>query len=331
MRKLIWCCSAAAVLATGSFLSLAYYACCCPESVVGRSMQVIAEASIALQPLNGLTSLAVRANQAHAAAQETTPPIEECIPDDPQPVAAEPAQEPVKLIGQVSPVAGREFVEAADATPRINKFEPDAAPIVIAEDEPMPREEAAPVVPAPVVVAEMQKQEIPPKGCPIVMPYCRDEDDEAAPPPAMPRADGGEESEQTVFKAWIELVTEGKESKKDKSPAVEELPPPTEEEPQADPKCQEDSHLHEQYPGCPRTTCPYRSKGKNLTPPPAATFLPYNFIKGKEESSEEPPQPGKKPHHEKDKEECPRTKGVDTMEYRPSDAGLDEFGPGQVH
>ncbi|GEM_PF-4781573 len=295
MRKLIWCCLAAAVLMAGSFLSLAYYACRCPDSVVGRSMQVIAEASIALQPLNGLTSLAARANQAYAAAaHETTPPNEVCIPDEPQPVAPELVQEPGEGIRPATPGTEREFAEAA--------------PIVIDEDDPMPRETADPVVAAPIEVAEIQKQEIPLKGCPVVMPYCRDEDDEAVPPPAMPRTETGEESEESVFKAWIELFKEGKENKKDKSSVVEQLPSPAEEEPQAEPKCQEDSHLHEHYPGCPRTTCPYRSKGK-------------------EESSEEPPHPSKKLH----KEEDPRTKGVDTMEYRPSDAGLDEYGPGPVH
>jgi hypothetical protein len=301
MRKLIWCCSVAAVLAAGGFLSLAYYACCCPDSLIGRAMQVIAEASVALQPLTGLTSLAMRANQAHAAVQEAPPPLEECIPADPQPVALEPAQEPEKGIEQAAPGAEKEFVEAA--------------PIVIGDDDPMPREGEAVVVSAPLEADAMQKQEIPPKDCPIVMPYCRDEDDEATPPPVMPHTETGEESEQTVFKAWMELFTEGKtnqDSKEDTSAAVEQLPSPLEEGLQAEPKCQEDSHLHEHYPGCPRTTSPYRSKGK-------------------EESSEEPPHSSKKPSLPKDKEERPRTKGVDTMEYRPSDAGLDEYGPAQVH
>jgi hypothetical protein len=289
MRKVIWCCSAAGVLTAGSFLSLAFYACRCPHSFVGRSMQVIAEASIAMQPLYGLTSMAMRASQASTPAHETATPRDECIPEDPQPVMVsqrEELPEPKEVI------------------------EPDAAPIVINEQN--FDLEPAPAVPAPNEFADLQRQEIPPKSCPITMPYCRDDEDEPATPPKMPRADAEEEMKHTVFKEWMELFEEGNKGKDDKPTFVEELPPPTEVGLQAGPKCEEDRHLHEQYPGCPRTSSPYRSKGK-------------------EESSEEPRQPSKKPHSDKDKEDCPRTKGVDTMEYRKSDAGLDEYGPGQIH
>lgn len=318
MRKLIWCCSAAGLLATGSFLSLAYYACHCPDSLVGQSMQVIAEASVAMQPLSGLTSMAVRTNQANAQANETAAPIDERIPDDPQPVASVRKEEG--------------FINHIDAE--------DAAPIVIGEDDPMPGEEVAPFGAAPIEMAGMEGQEVPPKGSPLVMPHCEDDEDEPALPPKMPHADAGDSSKETehnVFKAWMELFEEDADTQ---SPTVEELPAPKEEEPQTEPKCQEDIHRHEHYSGCPRTTCPY--SGKNHTePPPAATYLPYNFNnrskvkkKGSEESSEEPPHPKKKPHPSnecKDKEECPRTKGVDTMEYRKSDGGLDEYGPGPWH
>lgn len=325
MRKLIWCCSAAGLLATGSFLSLAYYACQCPDSLVGRSMQVIAEASVAMQPLSGLTSMAVRTNQANAPANETVTPIDERIPDDPQPVASVRKDESIL-----------DVMHDVD----------EAAPIVIGEDDPMPGEQAVPVVAAPIEMAGMEGQEVPPKGSPIVMPHCEDDEDEPALPPKMPRADAvgsSKGTEHNVFKAWMELFEEGADTK---SPTVEELPAPKEEEPQTEPKCQEDIHRHEHYSGCPRTTCPY--SGKNHTePPPAATYLPYNFNnrsnaglgskpkkKGSEEASEEPPHPKKTPHSGKeatDKEECPRTKGVDTMEYRKSDGGLDEYGPGPWH
>jgi hypothetical protein len=329
MRKVIW----------GSFLSLAYYACHCPDSVVGCSMQVIAEASIAMQPLSGLTSMAVRTNQANATAA----PLDECIPDDPQPVARERKEE--VILNSLTP----------------DDVEPDAAPIVIHEDDPMPRQEAAPVAPAPMMgQAEFkdieitvnkdnigslvfQGQEVPPKGCPTVMPYCRDDEEGPVTPPKMPRAEGSEEAEPSVFKAWIELFAEGS---KDKAPEVEELPPPQEEEPQEAPKCEEDRHLHEHYPGCPRTTCPHTGKDRTEKYYEREDYKRewelYSTYrkqvweleselkkKGSEESSEEPPQLGKKQHH--DKEERPRTKGVDTMEYRKSDAGLDEYGPGQVH
>jgi hypothetical protein len=307
MRKVIWCCSAAAVLTAGSFLSLAFYACRFPDSLVGRSMQVIAEASVAMQPLNGLATLAIRTGHAHAPAHATTDPIDECIPDDPQPVAPEPAKEQAMLTEQISPVTEREFVEAA--------------PIVINEDD--FEVDRAPVIPIPNENADMQGQEVPPKGFPLVMPHCQNDEDGPATPPKMPRADAEDETKQTVFKEWMELFAEGKG---DKPTTVEELPAPKEEnEEQAEPKCEEDPHLHEHYPGCPHTTCPYI--GRQMKKIKRGWILDGDPKpkKGSEESSEEPRHPGT------GKEECPRTKGVDTMEYRKSDAGLDEYGPGPLH
>lgn len=312
MRKLIWCCSAAGLVATGSFLSLVHYAYHCPNSVVGRSMQVVAQASVAIQPLSGLTSLAVRVNRANAPSHESAGAIEECIPDDPQPIAPEPVQEPEGIIGQVSPVSDREMKEM------------EAAPIVIGEEDPMPREEIEDAAPVSSDVAAMQRQEIPAKGSPVFMPYCPDDDEEPAIPPKMPRADVSDDKktgdsrtkkEHDDFKEWMELFEENKEGT---STTVELLPAPKEEEPNAEPKCQEDVHRDEHYSGCPRTTCPFSPMKK----------------KGSEESSEEPPHPAKKTQQNKeakDKEESPRTQGVDTMEYRKSDAGLDEYGPGPIH
>jgi len=327
MGKVIWCSLAAGVLAAGSLLSLTYYACCCPDSVVGRSMQVIAEASVAMQPLTGLTSMAMRTHHTSAQATETASPPDECIPDDPQPVAMEKQEAAAQAQQEERFISG------------LHKAEPDVAPIVIHENEPMPLEEGRLAPPAAIVLnerhfetAEMQGQEVPPKGGPTPMPYCRDDEDEPATPPKMPRAEGDAGTEQNVFQAWIDLFKEGN---KEKAPEVEELPPPVEEEPQVEPKCQEDSHLHEQYPGCPRTSCPFSGKDRMERYYKRVWDLDSKLKKkGSEESSEEPPHSGEKPHQSKDckdKEECPRTKGVDTMEYRKSDAGLDEYGPGPVH
>lgn len=302
MRKLIWCCSAAGLLATGGFLSLSYYAYRCPCSLVGRSMKVLAQASVVIQPLSGLTSLAVRVSQANAPAHDSAGSTEECIPDDPQPLVPEPAQRQEEIVARIEPATEREMKEL------------DAAPIVIGEEDPMPRQEAEDAGPASNDVAAMQRQEIPPKDCPVFMPYCRDDDEESETPPKMPRAEAGAKTEHSDFREWMELFEEKKVAE---SSSVEELPAPKEWDPNAEPKCQEDSHLHEHYPGCPRTTCPYCPTKK-----------------GGEESSEEPQQPTKNPKSSKDgkdKEQRPRTQGVDTMEYRKSDAGLDEYGPGPIH
>ncbi len=309
MRKLIWCCSAAGLLATGGFLSLAYYAYRCPDSVVGRSMKVIAQASVAIQPLNGLTSLTARVSRANAPAHDGAGSIEECIPDDPQPLPPEANDEEAGRAQK-----DKEFLD--------REIEADAAPIVIGEEDPMPREEIAEAIP-PVDGAGMQGKEVPSKSYPVFMPYCSDDEDEPETPPKMPRAEAGDDNKTGAshakvqdgdFKEWMELFEENKE---DKTATVEELPAPKKLAPNAEPKCQEDIHRHEHYSGCPRTTCPY---------------LPTK--RGGEESSEEPRPPANKSKPSKDckdKEKCPRTQGVDTMEYRKSDAGLDEYGPGPLH
>lgn len=339
MRKLIWCCSAASVLAVGGFLALTYYACRCPSSLVGRSMQAIANTSLIMQPLSGLTSLALRTSQANSPAQETIAADEECIPDDPQPIAIETVQELDQDLDQ----------DLAQAT-RGNDIEFRAAdPIVIHEDVPMPQE-IPPRPSPPVDMTGMQTPAMLANGCAIVMPYCQDDGEEPTTPPIMPGAedengepivvdekkadDLSEDSEDTTFKEWMNLFEAGTE---DTPPSAEELPAPTEEEEDLEePKCQEDSHRHEHYPGCPPVTCPYTGK----------LHCDQLKLKGGEESNEEPPHGrnydilgGPRPHGKKrhsgksseDKDECPRTQGVDTMEFRPSDGGLDEYGPDPVH
>lgn len=336
MRKLIWCCSAAGMLAAGGFLSLTYYACCYPQSLVGRSMRTIAEASISLQPLSGLSSLALQANQ--AGDLPTTPgSAEECVPDDPQPMAAEPVPQP----------------EVSIAKDELSKDDEQAAPIVIHEDDPMPREDAVQAARATIDIAGMRDQELPANASPLVMPYCQDDGEAPVTPPVMPYADAddvqpahaiakkkagdnSEESEDDAFKAWKGLLKPTSDRKfNDKynkrawdidphAGPAEELPFPTEEEEsQTEPKCQEDSHRHEHYSGCPRVTCPYTGKSYPATVPAKKM--------GKEESSEEPPTQGKKSSEgKKGKNETPPNQGVDTMEYRPSDAGLNEYGPGPI-
>ncbi len=288
-----------------------------PNSTVGRCLTTAANASIAMQPVTGLATMVVQATHHYLTPQETATvagSTEECIPADPQPVAPEPAVEVVEGVVLDGPV---------------QQVEQGPDPIVINEEEPASRvEEAEP----PSSTIDLPG--LPDGICPMVMPYCTD--DEPMSKPSMPYADseaekpaaGGDESDDKVFKAWMNLFeASGRESK---SEPAEQLPAPTEEpsirsdEPQAEPKCQEDSHLHEHYSGCPHTYCPYT--GKSYPSDTAATKS------GKEENSEEPaPAPKKHGKKGKDKETCPHTEGVDTMEYRPSDGGLHEYGPSPLH
>jgi hypothetical protein len=109
------------------------------------------------------------------------------------------------------------------------------------------------------------------------------------------------------------------------------------EKPTAEPKCQEDNHMHEHYPGCPSTTCPYTGKSypssKSNKKPEKSIEPLHKKVWDLEEASEVPPEMpkehGKKPAPGKEcegKNTCPRTQGVDTMEYRRSDGGLNEYG-----
>jgi hypothetical protein len=310
MRKLLWCCSAAGVLALGGMFSATYYGYCHPDSTAGRCLITAANSSIAMQPISSLASVVARASHEAMNPHETAPVggNEECIPADPQPVAPEA----IEILGAQEPGSD---------------IHADGAPIVIHEDEPFPPD-VEPQVPATVDITGLQNGPgAPDHVCPLVMPYCTDDDEQPAVKPVMPLAQDDEktpateESEDKGFKEWMKLYEgTGKESK---SSPVEELPAP-QEQPQSEPKCQEDIHIHEHYSGCPHTTCPYTGKSYPSCP---STTKP-----GKEESSEAPALHKTKKHSfkGKSKDSCPHTEGVDTMEYRPSDGGLNEYGRGPL-
>ena len=262
MRKLLWCCTAAGVLATGSLLSATYYGCCHPDSGVGRFLVTTAQATVAIQPFTGVASLAARSNQA-GTQQGEIGSIEDSVPADPQPIAPEvkeaPKEEPDEVV--LAP---------------IQAIAPEGAAIVIPEDDPIPHVEPAPIAPSTIDMENLKGQEVPGNVCPIVMPYCSDDEAKTATPPIMPYADEKEqksakkskkdapateeESEENVFKAWMKVWESGSESKTE---PAEELPFPK-EEPQSEPKWQEDSQLHEHYPGTPHTTSPHARKGNTV-------------------------------------------------------------------
>ena len=322
MRKLFWCCSAAGLLVVGGMFSVSYYACRNPESAVSHCLTTAANTSVVIQPVVGIGSVVARATdhvmKPHGPAACPAGSVEECVPADPEPVTLEKAREPAD----------------AGAIEKPQTHVP--APIVIPEEEPMPREEP----PAPPF--ETLKVDLSKSACPVVMPYCVDDDD-PMPKPRMPYADGEknkgaeEEAEDGVMKAWKEFF-------KDAGPdnqlgSSEESAAAPAEKPSAEPKCQEDSHMHEHYPGCPSTTCPNTGKSHpSVTPDkkPKDRAEPsrkkvWEFEEESEMPPEKPKEHGKKAAPAKGcegKNACPRTQGVDTMEYRRSDGGLNEYGPG---
>jgi hypothetical protein len=311
MRKLFWCGSAAGVLALGSLFGAAYFAYCEPDSVIGNCIATAANTSIAMQPVTGLVTMVAQVSRHAMDSEETAGRAgshEECIPADPQPIAP----------------------EAVAICPDQNK-EPEAAPIVIHEDDPMPPENEGQAVPATIEIVGLPNGgDVPDNVCPMVMPYCAD-DEQPAVKPVMPYAEdeakkpvaAAEESEDKAFKEWMKLF-EGS-GKDGKDSTAEELPAPKEEA-SDESKCQEDSRIHEHYSGCPSMTCPYTGKSY---PSCAPSTKP-----GKEESSEVPtPKTHGKKHSDKggkSEDGIRRTEGLDTMEYRSSDGGLDEFGPGPM-
>jgi hypothetical protein len=142
--------------------------------------------------------------------------------------------------------------------------------------------------------------------CPMVMPYCTD--DEEAPKckvPHMPLADEVVPMKHGVCAEACEMPEHFDH-----------------------PDCQEDAHYHEQYPGVPYVgpaTKPMPHSEKKM--PPAVPA---------EEECTEPGGPAPRLHraHYPGKgcgcDGCPARPDVDTMEYRRSDGGLNEYGPGPL-
>jgi hypothetical protein len=200
------------------------------------------------------------------------------------------------------------------------------APIVIREDD--PAEEQAPcdhaagqpgstaaLCPAAVVEASEFQGPTPAAfddehspACPTVMPYCTDEQVEQPPAPHMPYAQEKGQTPEQPFSPWLGLG---------KGTGEGHMPP-----------CQEDSHYYEHYSGCPYVA-PRQSE---YLPHPAPAVAPPTGRGGDECWDMTAPAP--KVHKVKyqagpcGKEDCPRHPEVDTMEYRKSDGGLNEYGPG---
>jgi hypothetical protein len=295
MRKGIWCCTAAGVLAAGGVYAAARYACC-PESLIYRGLAAYAAT---MHPLARLSLAAGRC--AHGPAAEQTAPQADV--DDDDEVPAEP-----------TPVAP----ETAEAPPPAVVRGP--APIVIHEEEPPVAEGATAAGGVeltgyhPLVQDPAEKD---PTG-PMPMPYCPGEEAPLIPVPVMPPADGESPlaaQAAQVFHYWMGLLGVPTEVKGGQDPAG------------GQPDCREDAHSQEHYSGCPYT-------GYDR-PSPRCPATPAGFAPGKRsgpgECSEEPaPKKHKvrKPGECGRDGECPRPTGLDTMEYRRSDGGLNEYGPG---
>jgi hypothetical protein len=323
MRKLLWSCVGLGVLTAGGFYLAANYACRHPASVVGRC--VIATL---VQPLAGLGTMVVGSSTGGPLGGDAagTATEEMCIPDDPTPVAEEAPVEPAPPL----PVSG--VLEAPQAEVRA------PAPIVIHE-EPEPATPPQPEEPSESeskepsgtpTVATASGPAVPEKTYPPLMPYCTDD----ATPMRMPYADENEDSgagqagtDPDNGTSWWQRLFHLR-APEGRVPGGAE---PSEPDGASD--CREDGNYHQHYSGCPYTgrCCPDSPK-----PKAPVSARPDRKPHGKGEAGEEqepPAEPethGQKQHYKgcRDGDDCPRHPEVDTMEFRPSDRGLNEYGPG---
>jgi hypothetical protein len=280
MRKLFWCCTAAGVLAAGAVYTAARYACC-PETVLTSSAAAATAATRMLHPLVGLGVAAGRCLRGPAAEETAT----QSVPDEEAAAPNEPVPAPI-VIPDDEPATGATMPPATEVgeypmSPARDCAHVECHPCVPANADPAADNQwATPTTHAPT--------------CPMVMPYCTDDEAPACKAPAMPRAD------------------------------EEPAEPARAAEP---PNCQEDEHYYEHYSGCPYTGYHLPSRRCPVTPIEAEpTKRP-----GQDECSEEPAPKKHKVHHRgqgAEEEECPKHLDVDTMEYRRSDGGLNEYGHG---
>jgi hypothetical protein len=140
--------------------------------------------------------------------------------------------------------------------------------------------------------------------CPMVMPYCHDEEPTVHVAPRMPHADEEVSTAPSLLGFWLGFFGSSGASQSYKVRM---------------PKCEEDPHSSEHHSGCPyHGCCP-------------ASAVPPRMSHAPDDCNGQPCPKMHKVNYQGGvcpKEDCPRVPGVDTMEYRKSDGGLNEYGPG---
>jgi hypothetical protein len=304
MHKLFWCCTAAGVLAAGGVYTAVRHGCGC-ETVLTHSAAAATAATRMMHPLVGLGVAAGRCLRGHGTEETLTQaaPDEGAAPDEPVPA-------PIVIPEEEPAAAGHLRIPEVEISDQLGKGE--TAP------------EGGVCVPGNSYQAGGIELAAPPTGappCPMVMPHCTDEEAPACLVPPMPYADeepavGG----NPLSNFWMGLFGQAKEDG-----GIEETAEPARIDDA--PNCQEDAHYYDHYSGCPYTGYHLPSHRCPVTPIEAEPAR----RPGQDECSEEPASKKHKVHHSgpgAENEECPRHPDVDTMEYRRSDGGLNEYGPG---
>jgi hypothetical protein len=324
MRKLFWGGLLTGLALAAGLVGLEYHACGPTESIFSRCLAGASSLVNAANPVTGLVPLLVQrirpvSPEAADAAGELMPGVE-VIPDDPMPVA-EPVTEPV-----AEPVPAPAAVVEG----------PAPAPIVIPEEDPVNpaiQEETPPAMPHAVDRVAFFKEgeeDAMPASCRMLMPYCSDEEEEQADEGNVaqavhqdpPKDTGREAQEDALLGFWKQVLEMLHVPTVDTAPAQPEPAAPA-----ATPvDCREDSHHHRHYPACPYT-------GRCYPPvdecPQAQPSKPNGCGVEPAHKPVETPRP-KLQQPERDKGECPSHPEIDTMEYRPSDGSLYDYGTGPV-
>jgi hypothetical protein len=291
MRKLFWCCTAVGVVfGTGVFAGVRY-AAHHPKLILARGV-ISACAAIPVAP-GSLFPWTCPAQPSEA----TPDPVASCAPV----IRAEfltPSRTPAPIVIQ------EDDLPAVDASEEQDSGGPaDHGPCPAALCPPATAEASQLHGPVPADYAEEHAP-----TCRTVMPYCTDDEADAMSKPHMPYAEELSAPERP-HSFWMGLL---------EGPHQGALAP-----------CQEDGHSFEHYSGCPYIA---PSKTDRRPKPPVPAVAPPRRS-GQDECSDEP-VPTPKVHKVKyqggppSREDCPRHPEVDTMEYRKSDGGLHEYGPG---
>jgi hypothetical protein len=333
MRKLFWGSAACGMTLAAAVLVTACYAHHHPSSFVGRVLHGASHFAAQVNPFTGFRAVLARLN---ADSRDVSP---EAVATT-EPVPAEDDQPPV--IEQPAPT--------------------QAAPIVIPDDHDL---DSTPVqIPIPPRSLHQTGFVSPPADCPgapATMPFCGEEASEELPVPRcvdasdadaellpMPAEDlevlpvpACDEEEQEagavslgsehLFEIFTHIIKE--QIRCQKPPTIEliELPEASRGE------CREDGNYHRHYPGCPATgpCMPPLPVTPGPTPQTEGPCFPQGPTPA-QPRKDDPRQEARKALLEKlrlyfPNEAGPRlTPGCDTMEYRPSDGQLYDYGPGTL-
>jgi hypothetical protein len=291
MRKLFWGCLAGSVLLAGSVISTAHFAVRHPDSVAGRVLHGASYAAGIINPVSGFGSLVAEKHAEHSAEEAGQPIEKESVPSDPVPILEDAG-------GALS--HGEPVSKVEEPEPVVVANTGGSAPIVIHEEEQtlIPPAHTPSPVPEDYPCESFAQAECPASAtgaAPATMPQCEEDEEYELLP--MPRID------------------------------AETLPMPTAEE-------QENGIIDPSKEViCPFEEVPFDCRHKDENPccphhcQPSGEGTP-----GGEEASEAVKAVRRKLSIFKTTGEdgCLEHPDVDTMEFRPSDRHLYDYGPGPL-